>query len=193
MAEPSSKADKILHVAIQILAQKGYGATSTREIVEAAGVTKPMLYYYFGNKEGVCKAGIRRISLEFFALMQMRVAQTLDPRDALVEFVWAYFEFMRNHHDEGLLYISLFFGPERRLFKEDFEAMAAEMLALTAGLIQRVAERGVIRPGVEEDFALAIHGLIDAWHRTSLVDGTELTHEVAKRIVDNLLNGFGAR
>jgi AcrR family transcriptional regulator len=31
--------------------KKGYTATSVRKIVEEAGVSKPSLYYYFGNKE----------------------------------------------------------------------------------------------------------------------------------------------
>jgi AcrR family transcriptional regulator len=193
MPEPESNAEKILHVAIQILAQKGYGSTSTREIVAAAGVTKPMLYYYFGNKEGLCKAGIRHFSQQFFTLIASRQAIPRDPRGALVEFIWTHFEFMRDHHDVGLFYTSLFFGPERRKFKEDFETLAAEMRGMTSDLVRRAAEGGVIRPDCQEDFALAIHGLIDVWHRTSLIDGIELTHALAERIVDNLLDGFGAR
>ena len=34
----------------------GFDATSVREIVEAAGVAKPTLYYYFGSKEGLAQA-----------------------------------------------------------------------------------------------------------------------------------------
>ena len=51
-AEVSSTiAEGILQAAVRLFARKGYEATSTREIVEAAGVTKPMIYYYFKNKE----------------------------------------------------------------------------------------------------------------------------------------------
>ena len=35
---------------------KGYDATSVREICEAAGITKPTLYHFFGSKDGVLKA-----------------------------------------------------------------------------------------------------------------------------------------
>jgi len=43
--------ERIINVALQLFCKKGYEATSVREIVEAAGVTKPVLYYYFKNKE----------------------------------------------------------------------------------------------------------------------------------------------
>jgi AcrR family transcriptional regulator len=39
--------DKILITAARIFAEKGFEATSMREIAEACSVTKPALYYYF--------------------------------------------------------------------------------------------------------------------------------------------------
>ncbi len=45
--------DRLFEAALKLFARKGYHATSVREIVEAAGVSKPVLYYWFRNKEGV--------------------------------------------------------------------------------------------------------------------------------------------
>ena len=42
---------EILRVAEEIFARKGYSGTSTREIAEAAGVTKGLLFYHFQTKE----------------------------------------------------------------------------------------------------------------------------------------------
>ena len=42
-----------LSAARELFARKGYSGTSVREIVAAADVTKPVLYYYFRNKEGL--------------------------------------------------------------------------------------------------------------------------------------------
>lgn len=49
--EEISNRERILNIAEQLFATKGYHATSVREIVNAASVTSPMLYYYFGSKE----------------------------------------------------------------------------------------------------------------------------------------------
>ena len=193
MLELASNAEKLLQVAIEILARKGYHATSTREIVEAAGVTKPMLYYYFGSKEGVCKAGIRQISGEFFTRLEESLDRSQGARDSLVDFVWTNFEFMRDHHDASLFFMSLFFGPERQRFQEEFEALSAQMREFTGRLVQRAIEAGLVRAGCEEDFGIAIHGFVDAWHKTSICDGIELNRGHAERVVENLLAGFGAR
>ena len=45
--------ERVLDTAIRIFAQKGYAGTSVREIAEKAGVSKPVLYYYFKSKEGL--------------------------------------------------------------------------------------------------------------------------------------------
>jgi outer membrane protein TolC len=43
--------DRILRTAARLYALQGYGGTSVREIAQAAGVTKPLVHYYFGSKE----------------------------------------------------------------------------------------------------------------------------------------------
>lgn len=45
--------DKIFKVAAELFSRDGYYKVSVREICEAAGVTKPVLYYYFEDKENL--------------------------------------------------------------------------------------------------------------------------------------------
>lgn len=42
---------KIIDAAAQLFMQRGYTAVSLSDIIRAAGVTKPTLYYYFADKE----------------------------------------------------------------------------------------------------------------------------------------------
>jgi TetR/AcrR family transcriptional regulator len=49
----SNARERIMETAIALFAEKGYAGTSVREIVAAAGMSKPVLYYYFKNKEGL--------------------------------------------------------------------------------------------------------------------------------------------
>ncbi|GAA1116205.1 helix-turn-helix domain-containing protein [Kitasatospora arboriphila] len=44
---------EILGVALDLFTEKGYEATSVRDISEALGVTKSALYYHFRNKEEI--------------------------------------------------------------------------------------------------------------------------------------------
>lgn len=47
---------KIMKKAFDLMAKKGIEEVSMREIAAACGVTKPVLYYYFKDKEDLCKS-----------------------------------------------------------------------------------------------------------------------------------------
>ncbi|RLT20508.1 MAG: TetR/AcrR family transcriptional regulator [Planctomycetota bacterium] len=48
-----STEQRLLDGALTLFADKGYTATTTRDIIDAAGVTKPVLYHYFSSKESL--------------------------------------------------------------------------------------------------------------------------------------------
>ena len=56
--------ERIATAAIHLFSEKGYEATAVREIVDAAGVTKPVLYYYYKNKEDLFRSIIENIFAE---------------------------------------------------------------------------------------------------------------------------------
>lgn len=51
-----SNKEVILEVSLNLFSKKGYDATGVQEIVTEAGITKPTLYHYFGNKKGILTA-----------------------------------------------------------------------------------------------------------------------------------------
>jgi AcrR family transcriptional regulator len=57
--------ERLLAAAIELFCEKGVHATSVREIVERAGVTKPVLYYYFKNKDGIFRSLISETMTRF--------------------------------------------------------------------------------------------------------------------------------
>lgn len=59
MTYPDTK-EKILDIAEELFAQKGYRATSLRAITSAAGVNLAAVNYHFGAKEGLVEAVISR-------------------------------------------------------------------------------------------------------------------------------------
>lgn len=61
--DQQDKKQRILEVAAQLFAKKGFDGVSVREIAENAGVTKPVIYYYFKNKKALHEALIREAFL----------------------------------------------------------------------------------------------------------------------------------
>ena len=53
--------ERIPIVALQLFAEKGYEATSMREIAEQLGITKPALYYHFDSKEAIVRELLREL------------------------------------------------------------------------------------------------------------------------------------
>ncbi len=45
--------ENLLTCARDLFYARGYDAVGIQEIVDAAGVTKPTMYYYFGSKKGL--------------------------------------------------------------------------------------------------------------------------------------------
>lgn len=52
---------RILDAAEAVFAERGYGAATTREIAQRAGIGKRMLFYYFASKEVVYRAVLDRV------------------------------------------------------------------------------------------------------------------------------------
>ena len=78
---------RLLEAGVKLFSEKGYANTSVREIVELAGVSKPILYYYFKSKEGMFR------SILDYALRQQvsMLAEALDkPGSVLDSLVYLY-------------------------------------------------------------------------------------------------------
>ena len=52
-ASPKDARERILEEAKKLFRQKGFEGVSLNDIVNAVGVKKPTIYYYFGDKEGL--------------------------------------------------------------------------------------------------------------------------------------------
>jgi AcrR family transcriptional regulator len=51
----SDTRERIFSVAFELISERGVDKVSVREIVQKAGVTKPVLYYYFKDKDDLCR------------------------------------------------------------------------------------------------------------------------------------------
>src|SRR3954468_3176760 len=100
-AGTSEVARHIATVAARLFATHGYDATPVRAIVEAAGVTKPTLYYHFGSKEGLAQALLTVPMTRLAATLREILEAPGDPVDQLAEMVEAHFAFCREDPDRA--------------------------------------------------------------------------------------------
>ncbi|MBI4832187.1 MAG: TetR/AcrR family transcriptional regulator, partial [Candidatus Lindowbacteria bacterium] len=114
--------------AISVLAEKGYDASSMREIAEASGVTKPVIYYYFQSKENLCQHIIRS-GLEDFRqqIKEICEAPTNDVLSLLVWAVKAHFDYCKERTDCARFVYAINFGPEKQKIDYDFHSYGEEL------------------------------------------------------------------
>ena len=86
--------EQTLEVAHALFAERGYAAVTMDEIAAAVGVTKPLLYNYFGNKERLYIACMERAGDALIATIAAAVDETANPGDALGAGVRAFFAFL---------------------------------------------------------------------------------------------------
>ncbi len=88
---------QMIAVAEEIFAERGYQASSMDEIAERVGVSKPMIYEYFGSKEGLLVACIRAARAELLAATTASVEGVTSAEDALRRGLEAFFAFIDSH------------------------------------------------------------------------------------------------
>ena len=97
--------DQILSVASRLFAERGFANVSIRDICDIAGVTPPTIYHYFGNKDRLFQAVIRKtLSLKDFriALIQA-ISEQPDPENKLAVFIKYYLtNFPRGFFNPGM-------------------------------------------------------------------------------------------
>ncbi|WP_245536899.1 MULTISPECIES: TetR/AcrR family transcriptional regulator [Thermomonospora] len=103
---------QMLDVAEQVFAERGYRAASMDEIAERCGVSKPMLYEYFGSKDGLLMAAIDRAKAELYEVTSRAMAEADTPQEMVWRGMLAYFEFMDSHsHSFAMLLQEPMVGP----------------------------------------------------------------------------------
>jgi AcrR family transcriptional regulator len=145
----------ILDVAGQVFARAGFHSASMDEIAEDAGVSKPMLYTYFGSKEGLYLAYIQRAGGEL--LDRLVNASSPDDRPASV---------LRARIDEFLAFVEEHDDGWRVLFREaastrPFAEQVAELREQIAQTIRRMIDSSSLGYSATASDAIA-HALVGA-------------------------------
>jgi AcrR family transcriptional regulator len=105
----------ILSSAISVFARKGYSGASIQDILEATGLSKPTLYYYFQSKAGLFRAIVDFAFDESFRLMSDAVGQESDCKSRLSAVAIAFFRFAEENQDLMRLVLSTVFAAREEI------------------------------------------------------------------------------
>lgn len=191
--DTSEVARHIARVAARLFAERGYDATSVREIVEAAGVAKPTLYYYFQSKEGLAKALVWAPLADLVERLKQIVETEADPERCLEQVLEAHFALCRDDPDRMRFLYALLFGPKGSGMAVDTECCKVDLKRWTEAAVRRCAEAGLIPEDRVEGCMTMCRGMIVISTVDYLYGDKPLGEDRARVLVADLLRGFGVR
>ena len=148
---------RILEVAAEAFADRGYAGTSLSDVLKASGVTKGGFYFHFPSKEALALATRRHKQEQWAGLVMaavLRHPRALDQLHAMVEALCDLHEQDRSCRVISRLCTELGDGhPELR---PQLSTQLTTWMDLVAGIIRKGQDEGDIRPEVEPTVAAEI-------------------------------------
>jgi AcrR family transcriptional regulator len=188
--------EQTLRAAHALFAERGYGPVTMDEVAGAVGVTKPLLYNYFGNKERLYLACMEPAGDALVAAVVGAVERTSTPLDALRSGIHAFFEFVDQDRSSW-----------RVLFDETLPTeggIARRVGEYRTGIAELVAQALLAQPSVTsalqvEALSVALLGAAEAlvrwWLRTEALTASATAELLITTIEPGLslrVKGHGA-
>ncbi|RJR42259.1 MAG: TetR/AcrR family transcriptional regulator [Desulfobacteraceae bacterium] len=180
----------LLVTATELFAKKGYASVSVREIVEAAGMTKPMLYYYFSNKEGLFRSILdwgANIQEEILVKATTSEGTVLDRLSLLYR---STYERVLEHMDFFRLIHNLVFGPPQGAPQYDLDVYHVRMMEAIKAIYLDGVEKGEVRREDPDEVAALIMGVIDFCFHTVFLHPEHENYERPERLLRIAFKGL---
>jgi len=190
-ARAGSAKEAIRDAAAALFAEKGFAATSTREICQRAGITKPVLYYYFGNKEQLYEELVLDTYSEYQKELRRAARRGRAPTERLVNVLSAMFSYARHRHNYWRVAFRMILAPEKESPAINYVEMSDAQERLLAEIIRAGVRQREMR-GRPEFIAGAIVGMAISSILGYLLTGQPpLDRALAKNIIALLTQGCG--
>ncbi len=193
--KPQGVRERLFRTALKAFAEHGFAEVSVEEIVKAARTTKPMLYYYFGNKAGLYQT----IGEEVFARLRTGYAAAADDSKPALErlraFVLADFRTMRESPDLARFIYRTAYSAPRDAPAIDYWKLFMPSFSIVTSIVEAAQAGGLIGPGAPPLLALPLFGLMSIWSQVHLGGpmGGMLEDAQAEAVVQFYLNGVGKK
>ncbi|WP_328523425.1 TetR/AcrR family transcriptional regulator [Kribbella sp. NBC_00359] len=182
---------EILEAAERIFGERGYQGTSMDDVAAEVGVSKPLIYQYYGSKDGLFLACLARLRTQLLETVADAVMAAHDPEDALYAGFVAWFQFLDDHPqawsvliDEGMLSTNPAAGPATAATDE----VRAAFIELISTMVRMNLPPG--RTADDEEIEIVAQSISGATERLAIWRSrtpTPPTPEKVARTLQNLL------
>jgi AcrR family transcriptional regulator len=176
---------ELLDAADRIIRRSGL-AFSMDAIASEAGITKPVLYRHFGDKDGLYEALTERYIGELEIALRP-ATKAGDPRSRLAATIDAYLSYVEREPDRYRFLLAAAEQPRTALLVSDFRREHIGNCAFTS--IAKL-ERAGLDPGFAEHWAQCVSGMIRAAGASWLETRSLPRKRLVEYLTTVLWNGF---
>jgi AcrR family transcriptional regulator len=190
-ASPDTR-QQILQAALRQFAHSGYAGSSVQAIVDAAKVTKPVLYYHFGSKERLFSALVEWAAEERWRRSQEAVSRGTTLVEQYTEILAATFEFVRQHRELTRLAMATVFAAKGEVPNQcQCMTKGRQVFDMMLNMAETARRRGVLkREFSARELTMGIYGVMNFYVMLHLVTPEiELNRALAAHIVKLFLSG----
>lgn len=187
--ETPPRADTILAAAAAAFSERGFAATTMREIAASSGASLGSIYYHFASKEEILRelmcGNFRRV----LESLEARMEGVRDPREQIGAFIDNHVRFFARHL------------AEMRVMSHELDTLDGDSGAEVARLRREYARRALrilarLRPELDGEelrvHALCLFGMLNWTYRWFDSVSPEMgASGVAGRMTELFLDGFG--
>ena len=186
--------ERLLKSAIGLFNRKGYAAATVREIVAAAGVSKPVLYYYFRSKEGIYLDLMREGFSRFDVLIDDSCRMGGSAAERIRNLCGGSFDLFRGNIEVARLMYAIYYGPPQGAPFFDFDSYHFKFQDAVRRLVEEGIRGGEFRKGDAGDMAWAVIGAVNVAMESQLCHPEiALGKEGFGRVLGIIFDGIAAK
>ncbi len=186
---PDNRA-RLLDRALELFAAHGYDAIGVQEICQAAGVTKPTLYHYFGSKRGLLESLVQERGVALLGALAAATTYGGDLPASLRATAAACFEFAaREPALCRMLLAAWFAAPDNEAFQVVTALHARQHELVEQLFLQATADHGNMR-GRHRLYAATLLGTLNTCVGMALNGYIKLTPELAEQVLRQFSYGI---
>lgn len=182
--------DRIFASALRHFSQKGFAATSLREISEDAGTTKPMIYYYFGSKEGLYAGIVRQILEEMAEAIRAQLPAEAPVGEQVLAYCERYLDYFLQQEEIIALVLREVFGLGGVPMAEFSQALGERVRLPLDEILARGMDCGELRRDSVPVCATAITGILNMFILAHVFGGAEIDRNAPLQQVRYYLAGL---
>ena len=194
--DTEAKLQHILRHAAQIFAERGFGASSIRDISRATGVSLSGLYYYFESKQKLLYLIQIHAFTSILQELERRLEGVADPERRLTIFIQNHLEYFMDHPAE----MKVLSHEEEALeepYRKEVAGIKRRYYNLARGIFEELSRRGRTEGLNSRVAVLSLYGMMNwiyKWHNPKVdPHAAELAETMAGIFLRGVLNGPNGR